>query len=616
MAKKTRKFSEFVQGNAIVTGDQTVGLRDNQNTIFDATTGGGGSGGGSVSQVITQANTFDIGDWVKHDGANYIKAQANSANNAESIGVVTAASTTEFTLTMAGFVDLSGSSLPYVPLTAGEVYFLSDSTSGEASLTEPTTLNYVSKPVMVAISTSEGWVIPYRGEILNGGVGPAGGGSGGSFVELNLPGHTFNTGDVIRVNGTNTYVKALADSALNAEAVGIVQKVDADNIILYTEGYMDTLSGLTANSLYYLSDTTAGLLTLTKPTNPASYDKPMLFTVDTGVGYVFSRRPDPISGPPANTQNVQQIGHGFSVGNFVRTDGADPLQPYVLAQADSLANSRAVGMVTHVADANNFTVQFGGYFDFGGIPSIAISAGTQYYLSEVAAGTYTSVEPNGAGEASKPVLSAISDTEVWILEQRPMLQPNANGGGGGGGAGVVVASATINNDTSVDFTGSMTTDYDYYEIVLRCVVVSVADSHISGRLGTPTYQNTLYSSAGSYAGLAGNTLSYSGIGNSFGAHPASSFPITYSTGAFRGLSNAADRTANARVTIWCPHDSSVYKLGHTLSSWNERGTTTGPSQNNMTWQWYSTAAVNSVQVIPTSGLLVSGEVSLIGYTDT
>lgn len=609
MAKKTRKFSEFVDGNSIVAGDQTVGLRNNQNTIFDATTGGGG-GGGAVSQVITQANTFDVGDWVRYDGANYVKAQANTASNAESIGVVTVASATEFTLTMAGLVDLSTSSLPYVPLTAGDVYFLSHTTSGEASQTEPSAINHVSKPVMVAVSTTEGWVLPYRGELLNGGVSPAAGGGGGNSVAINIVGHGFSTNDVIRVNGTNTYTKAYADSATNAEAVGIVEKVDNDNFILYTEGYMGTLSGLTANTLYYLTDDPLAVtqLVTTKPTTAGAYDKPMLYTVDTGAGFVFSRRADPVSGPVSNAQTITQPGHPFTtVGQFAKPSGV--AGQYDLAQADTLANSRAVGMITAIS-GNDYTIQFSGYFDFGGVPPLlAINPGVQYYLSELAAGSYTATEPTGTNEVSKPVLSAISTTEAWILEQRPMLQPNANGGAGAGAGGTLISSITATSVANIDFDGILDGTYKYIEINICDLEFSTTNNllrMVFGTGGGPSYGAALhdYITRASYGVSAVPTFA-SSSGNS-----AAWVPLTTSTVGIRAPS---PWLLSGKIYFYGSHNG-AYKYGFSDMSYHQWGASVRPVGDECNFSYRDATNVTSIRFTPIAGTLDSGTIQVIGYT--
>lgn len=107
---------------------------------------------------------------------------------------------------------------------------------------------------------------------------------------INKAGHGFSVGDVLKHSG-GTYAKAQADSSANAEAVGIVSKVfDADNFTISFSGYIDGLSGLTADTVYFLSDATAGLLTSTAPTTEGSISKPLFIAISTTAGYFFNFR--------------------------------------------------------------------------------------------------------------------------------------------------------------------------------------------------------------------------------------------------------------------------------------------------------------------------------------
>lgn len=102
--------------------------------------------------------------------------------------------------------------------------------------------------------------------------------------------HGFVVGDVLRYNtSTSKYVKAIADSAENAEVVGIVSEVtDADGFSLTYNGYVDvsSLSGITAPVLF-LSGTTAGASTTNPPSAIGTVIKTVLAKNTAGAGYVF-----------------------------------------------------------------------------------------------------------------------------------------------------------------------------------------------------------------------------------------------------------------------------------------------------------------------------------------
>jgi hypothetical protein len=91
--------------------------------------------------------------------------------------------------------------------------------------------------------------------------------------------HRFIVGDVVRSNyANNTYAKAQANNADNAEAVGIVEElVDADNFYLLMVGEMVStiVPNLPVGTVLFLSVATPGLLSSYKPINYGEFSKPM-----------------------------------------------------------------------------------------------------------------------------------------------------------------------------------------------------------------------------------------------------------------------------------------------------------------------------------------------------
>lgn len=128
---------------------------------LDATGGGGGSGEVTQKAIAQTAHGFAVGDVIRHNGTAYVKSQANSAANAEVIGIVTAvADANNFTVTTEGYAST------FSGLTAGTTYFLSAATAGLLTATEPSTVGQVSKPVLNTVSTTAGYVFQSRGVLL------------------------------------------------------------------------------------------------------------------------------------------------------------------------------------------------------------------------------------------------------------------------------------------------------------------------------------------------------------------------------------------------------------------------------------------------------------------
>lgn len=119
----------------------------------------GGPAVTGVSQTITQSSHgFAVGDWLYLNGSTYAKAQADSEAHAEVVGVVSAVqNVNSFTLTMSGRVTgLSG-------LTPGAAYFLSPSSAGAITTSETSTVGQVVKPVLIADTSTSGYVVIMRG---------------------------------------------------------------------------------------------------------------------------------------------------------------------------------------------------------------------------------------------------------------------------------------------------------------------------------------------------------------------------------------------------------------------------------------------------------------------
>lgn len=99
-------------------------------------------------------------------------------------------------------------------------------------------------------------------------------------------------GNAIRWDPTSqTYVKALADSAYDAEVLGVVESIDgtAFSVVYFGEIDLSSFSpSLDLDAVYYLSPTTAGLLTTTPPTSAGHVIKPVLVRRGNNVGIVIN----------------------------------------------------------------------------------------------------------------------------------------------------------------------------------------------------------------------------------------------------------------------------------------------------------------------------------------
>jgi hypothetical protein len=131
---------------------------------YSGYSGPAGGSGIAIKETFTQVgHGFAVGDVVyRKSDSTWTKAQADVIATAESVGIVESVNGNDFVIVFYGLIStLSG-------LTDSVAYFLSDTTAGTYSSTEPDTVGYVSKPVLIAFSTTSGLVLGYRGAVIGG----------------------------------------------------------------------------------------------------------------------------------------------------------------------------------------------------------------------------------------------------------------------------------------------------------------------------------------------------------------------------------------------------------------------------------------------------------------
>lgn len=132
-----------------------------------------------------------------------------------------------------------------------------------------------------------------------------------------------------------------------------------------------------------------------------------------------------LTAPPRIIKEVDQVAHGFSVGNAIRMDSSGV---YVGSRANTQANSQCIGIVSQVVNADKFVVTYQGWLE-SGVP--VATPGSVFYIDPVTPGSLTTTEP---AQYANPVLMVVeSGTKAIVLSQ---LQRTQTGGGGGGVASV------------------------------------------------------------------------------------------------------------------------------------------------------------------------------------
>lgn len=169
-------------------------------------------------------------------------------------------------------------------------------------------------------------------------------GGGGTVDKVTQASHAFAVRDVLYINASGVYVKALATAANTAEVVGVVSRVvDANNFEITLSGEITGLTGLTAGGVYFLSDATAGLATLTEPTTVGYVSVPIGVASSTTSLYIAPKRGYVVGGANARTQislpnNTTQVVQDVSIydagelAGWVYIDATTDLRFYVQAQ--------------------------------------------------------------------------------------------------------------------------------------------------------------------------------------------------------------------------------------------------------------------------------------------
>lgn len=169
--------------------------------------------------------------------------------------------------------------------------------------------------------------------------------------------HGFLVGNVLKKSGT-TFAKAQADTASNAEVVGIVSAVaDANNFTLLMAGVLDiTGLGLTANAIYYLSPSTAGALTSSISTVVGNIDKPVLLTFSTTEAEFINFRGVEILDPSNTTINYVPITTPTGATPTVNLDGNNENFPAYKLTIDNTSTGNVTFTVSNFSNGTTYTL--------------------------------------------------------------------------------------------------------------------------------------------------------------------------------------------------------------------------------------------------------------------
>ena len=164
------------------------------NLVIKSSGSASAASGERVTKLIEQSSHgFNVGDVIGWSGGTYNKALASTTYDGEVIGIVSKCHNTNcFDLTEAGYVT------GLTSLSVDTTYFLSKTVAGLMVATRPTVAGDIVKTVLVADSSTSGWVLPYAGYQLS----IASGGTAAAINEYTITGDSSSTGFTI-IHGKN-----------------------------------------------------------------------------------------------------------------------------------------------------------------------------------------------------------------------------------------------------------------------------------------------------------------------------------------------------------------------------------------------------------------------------
>jgi len=184
-------------------------------------------------------------------------------------------------------------------------------------------------------------------------------------TELTVNSHGFAVGDWLYLNG-GTWTKAIATSEAASNVLGVVSEVvDTNNFVLTNVGYVSTLSGLGASGLvFYLSPTTAGAMTTTKPTTVGQVIRKLFISQTNNAGWVLQE----------HTDKVQRLVR-LSGSNFTTTSATESVVTglTIAVEANKIYKGR---VVISFGCSNTGGVRFGFNFPAAATLNAGISANT------------------------------------------------------------------------------------------------------------------------------------------------------------------------------------------------------------------------------------------------
>lgn len=163
--------------------------------------------------------------------------------------------------------------------------------------------------------------------------------------------HGFSAGQAV-YDSNGTWTLCDADALATSFVRGVIESATTNTFVLVSAGPI-TLSGLTAGTAYYLSQT-AGALTATPPSSAATYVVPVMFTGSTTQAYVNIGQPasNALIDLTAGVTGVLPIANGgtsfssYTIGDLLQASASGTLAKLAAVATGNVLISGGVGTVS------------------------------------------------------------------------------------------------------------------------------------------------------------------------------------------------------------------------------------------------------------------------------
>jgi len=298
-------------------------------------------------RVTGVSHGFNFGQVVRASdayAAGFTLAVASGgATFAEAVGMISRVNgNSDFEVTFNGEVEgtftsvTDGTSI----LSVGCPYFLSPTTAGNITLTEPSTEGHVSKPVFVGLSPDRGVLLNYRGQVINTVAGAGGGGGStadGVSVRTTIAGSGFVIGDIIALEEQGGGYEKLSESN-KARIFGlVVNEVSGGyELLLYgmskdSDTFRDTIhTNRKAGDDHLLyanqENGTAGQFGLTSTTPNTDFISPSAIVLGDKVFYFNARFAQSYATPVDNNlTTTQRSAQAFTAAEVAGSSDGDTI---------------------------------------------------------------------------------------------------------------------------------------------------------------------------------------------------------------------------------------------------------------------------------------------------